>query len=409
MKYVIIGAGAAGISAAKTLLELDKSGDVVIISADKNVYSRCMLHYVIAGKRDLDSISFIEKDFFSRSGISWIKEKKVVNILSLSQEVILEDGSKIPYDKLLIAAGSKAGVPPIKGLEDAGNVFKLRDISDVEDIIKAASLVRKAIVLGAGLIGLDVASALMSIGLQVTIVEMADRVLPIQLDYRSAYNYQKIIESMGAKVLTSVSVLEAVKGVNGNVESVKLNNGNTVECDMIVTAVGVRPNTEFIHATTLEINRGIQVDDRMQTSVSDIYAAGDITGISGIWPSATKQGMVAAYNMVGKEEYFTDYFTAKNAINLFDLGTVSIGIPIAPDDSYVEETYEKDGVYKKIIHKDGVVYGIILQKDVSRSGFWTKVIKDKLKIDTSVKNVFNTNYADFFCINEKGSYDFAQH
>lgn len=409
MRYVIIGAGAAGISAAKTLSELDKSSEVVIISTDTKVYSRCMLHYVIAGKRDTDSISFIEKDFFNRNGVSWIKGRKVTGLQLHNQEVFLEDGSKIPYDKLLIAAGAKASIPPVKGMENAGNVFQLRDITDAEYIIKEATLAGKAIVLGAGLIGLDAASALMSKGIQVTIIEMADRVLPIQLDYHAANNYQKAIEAMGAIVLTGVAVVEAVKASNGKVEAVKLNNGTKVECDMIVSAVGVRPNIEFIHSDQLEVNRGILVDDRMQTSVSNVFAAGDVTGISGIWPSAIKQGMVAACNMVGKEEHFDDYFSMKNAINLFGLGTVSIGIPIAPDDSYTEVTFEQDGVYKKIIHKDGIVYGAIFQKDFGRCGFWTKVIKDKLKIDTSVNNVFNTSYADFYHIDKEGNYEYIQH
>ncbi len=408
MRYVILGAGAAGMNAAKTLLELDKSGEVIMISEDEKVYSRCMLHHVIASERDLESISFIEKDFFDTDKITWIKGKKVTDIEPLNQEVLLDDGNKILYDKLLIATGAKAFIPPIKGFQDAGNVFKLRDIADVNAIKKAAASTRKVIILGAGLIGLDAASALIHLGLQVTIIEMADRVLSIQLDHRAAGRYQTILESMGATVLTGVSVLEAANDTSGNVKSVKLKDGTIIECDMIVTAVGVRPNTEFIRSSFMKMDRGILVDDRMQTSVPEIYAAGDVTGLSGIWPSATKQSVVAAYNMAGREEHFTDYFTARNAINLFGLGTVSIGIPIAPDDSYTEVIFEKDGIYKKLIHKDGVVYGVILQGDVSRSGFWCKIIKDKIKIDTSVHNVFNNSYANFFCIKDDGNYAYTK-
>jgi nitrite reductase (NADH) large subunit len=407
MRYVIIGAGAAGISAAKVLLEREKGSDIILISTDETVYSRCMLHHVLADKRNLDSISFIDKDFFKKNPVTWMKGKKVKGISFDSKEVILEE-SRISYDKLLIAAGSKASIPPIKGLSGAANVFSLRDIADVNDIKKATATARKAIVLGAGLIGLDVALALIELGLQVTIVEMAEKVLSLQLDQRSAYQYQKAIEQTGAVIMTSVSVTEALKDEKNCVKAVKLSNDTELECDLLVTAIGVKPNTDFLKADELDMDRGIKVDDTMKTSVPDVYAAGDITGLSGIWPNAVKQGMVAAYNMTGKEEHYTDYFTAKNAINLFGVETVSIGLPVAPDDSYKVDIYDKDGIYKKFIYKDGIVYGAILQKDVSRSGFWTKVIKDKVRIDTSIKSIINISYADYFEEDENGNFLYAE-
>lgn len=403
MRYVIIGTGAAGISAAKVLGEMDKKNEIIMVSPDETVYSRCMLHYVIAGKRDIKSISFIEEDFFEKNNITWIKGKKVTEISPRNQEVILEDVSRIPYDKLLIAAGSKASMPPIKGLSDSTNVFHLRDLTDAEAILNTALTAGKALVLGAGLIGLDAASALISRDIKVTIVEMADRVLSLQLDNQAAYQYQKEIEKLGGTVYTGVSVMEAIKDENGKVKAVKLSNGLEEDCDMVVSAVGVRANTDFILSDAFETNRGIQVNARMETSVHDIYAAGDVTGLSGIWPSAVKQGIVAALNMLGIEEYYSDYFTAKNAINLFGLGTVSIGVPLPPDDSFAVDIYNKDGVYKKFIHKDGIVYGAILQKDLSRSGFWTKIIKEKIKIDTS-KSFLNVSYADYFQEDEKGNF-----
>jgi NAD(P)H-nitrite reductase large subunit len=403
MRYVIIGTGAAGISAAKVLGEMDKKNEIIMISSDETVYSRCMLHYVIAGKRDIKSISFIEEGFFEKNDITWIKGKKVTEISPQSQEVILEDGSRISYDKLLIAAGSKASLPPIKGLSDSTNVFHLRDLTDAETILKNALTAKKALVLGAGLIGLDAASALISRGIKVTIVEMADRVLSLQLDNLAAYQYQKEIEKLGGTVYTGVSVMEAIRDENGKVKAVKLSNGLEEDCDMVVSAVGVRANTEFISSEALEINRGIRVNARMETSVHGIYAAGDVTGLSGIWPSAVKQGIVAALNMLGIEEHYSDYFTAKNSINLFGLGTVSIGVPLPPDDSFTVDLYNKDGVYKKFIHKDGIVYGAILQKDLSRSGFWTKIIKEKIKIDIS-KSFLDVSYADYFQEDEKGNF-----
>ncbi|SFR96760.1 NAD(P)/FAD-dependent oxidoreductase [Anaeromicropila populeti] len=408
MKYVIIGAGAAGISAAKTLLDFDEKNQIVLISEDEKAYSRCMLHFVIAGKRDIDTISFVDEKLFDSDRISWISGKKVTELIFVEREVVLEDKSHVSYDKLLIAAGANAVIPPIKGMEHSKNVFVLRNIGDANAIREVASFAKRAVIIGAGLVGLDAASALLSLGLEVTVVEMADRILSLQLDSYSASQYQRVMEDMGAVIYTGVSVVEVKQNRNGFVETVHLNNGAVLECDLVVTAAGVRPNTIFIPDNSLEMNRGIQVNDCMQTSIPDVFAAGDVTGITGIWPAATKQGKIAAYNMAGKDEHFDDYFSAKNAIHLFGIGTVAIGMPVAPDNSYVEAVWKNDAVYKKIIYKDGIVYGIILQNDVSRSGFWTRVIKEKWKINTSVKNIFDVTYADFFCINEEGEYTFRQ-
>ncbi len=407
MKYVVIGASAAGISAAETIRKLDSRNEVIVVSADERIYSRCMLHHVIAGKRSADSISFIHKDFFEKNAIQWIKGVKVTGILFDRQEIILQDGKSIPYDRLLIATGSKAFLPPIKGLDNARNVFKLRDISDVNEILEGAKNAKSALIIGAGLVGLDAAYGLMERGLRVSIVEMSDRVLPLQLDYQAANNYQKLFEQSGAKVYTGVSVSEAVTDMNGQIRSVRLNNGMEIECNIIIAAVGVKPNIDFIKENTLKIDRGIAVNDRMQTTIQHVFAAGDVTGQSAIWPNAVKQGIVAAYNMTGVEKHIHDFFTAKNTINLLGLETVSLGFVNAPDSTYSVDTLNKNGIYKKIIYKDGIVYGIILQKDIARCGFWTHVIKEKLKIDSSQKNFFNLSYADFFDIGKDGDYKYA--
>ena len=407
MKYVVIGASAAGISAAETIRKLDSRNEVIVVSADEKIYSRCMLHHVIAGKRSTDSISFIHKDFFEKNAIQWIKGVKVTDILFDRQKTILQDGQNIPYDRLLIATGSKAFLPPIKGLGNARNVFKLRDISDVNEILEGAKNAKSALIIGAGLVGLDAASGLMERGLQISIVEMSDRVLPLQLDYQAANNYQKLFEQSGAKVYTGVSVSEAVTDMDGQIRSVRLNNGMEIECNIIVAAAGVKPNIDFIKGNTLKIDRGIAVNDRMQTTIQHVFAAGDVTGQSAIWPNAVKQGIVAAYNMTGMEKHIHDFFTAKNTINLLGLETVSLGFVNAPDSTYSVDTLNKNGIYKKIIYKDGIVYGIILQKDIARCGFWTHVIKEKLKIDSSQKNLFNLSYADFFDIDKDGNYKYA--
>ncbi|SHH98655.1 Pyridine nucleotide-disulphide oxidoreductase [Sporobacter termitidis DSM 10068] len=407
MKYVIIGAGAAGISAAGKISELDKRAEVTVISADEAVYSRCMLHHVISGRRTAETISFVDKDFFDKRGITWLKGKRVTGADFQKRQLTLSDGTSVGYNRLLIAAGSKASVPPVKGVAGAGNVFTLRDLQDVERISAAAEKAKKAVVLGGGLVGLDAASALLEKGLDVSVVEMADRVLPLQLDSQAALGYEEAFKKAGAGIYTGVSVTEGVRDTAGAVSALKLSDGTVLPCDMVVAAAGVRPNVEFLEAGTIDFDREITVDDRMRTSVPYVYAAGDVTGLSAIWPSAVKQGVVAACNMTGNDKRYEDYFTAKNSISLLGLDTVSVGLPSAPDDSYTTEVYLKDGVYKKIIFKDGVVCGVILQKDIARSGFWTQVIKNKEKLELPDGNPFKVTYADFYNIDSRGSFRFG--
>lgn len=407
MRYVIIGAGAAGISAAGKIRELDREGTITVISADEAVYSRCMLHHVISEKRPVDSIGFVAKDFFEKNAITWLKGRSVTGVDFPGKQVVLDVGEALSYDKLLIAAGSKASVPPVKGLVEAKNVFTLRDLGDALAIKNAAQGARNAVVLGAGLVGLDAASALMARGLQVTVVEQAARVLPLQLDRQAAQSYQEAFENAGATVRTGVSVTEGIPGADGKIQALTLADGTLLPCELVVAAAGVRPNLSFIQPGTLAADRGITVDDRMQTSVPDVFAAGDVTGLSAIWPNAVKEGVAAAYNMVGQDKQYDDYFTSKNSISLLGLDTVSIGLTEAPDDSYTTETSRHNGVYKKMIFKDGVVSGVILQKEISRSGFWTQVIKNKLRLDLPTDNPFKVSYADFYTIDNRASFSYA--
>ncbi|TCL75223.1 pyridine nucleotide-disulfide oxidoreductase [Hydrogenispora ethanolica] len=409
MKYVIIGASAAGINAAQTIRKLDSQNEILLISKDDRVYSRCMLHHVIAGKRSLDGISFVSPDFFTQNALQWIKGTGVRDIRFAERRITLEDDQSVAYDRLLIASGASASLPPIKGLAGAPNVFTLRDISDVQRIGAAAQAGKTALVIGAGLVGMDAAAGLLEKGLHVVIVEQADRLLPLQLDRTAASNYQTLFEQAGAEVYTGVTITEALPSGNGGpVQSVRLNDGTVIPCDLVIAATGVRPNTGFIKDAVLTMNDGITVDEQMQTSLPDVYAAGDVTGRSAIWPLAVKQGIVAGSNMAGTSKKLTDGFTAKNSINLLGLETVSLGLVHAPDPSYEQATLNHHGVYKKIIYKDGVVHGVILQKEISRCGFWTQVIKEKLPIEPWPADIFDLNYAAFYQIAPNGRYQYAR-
>jgi len=406
MKYVIIGASAAGINAAKTLRELDSSSKIVIISKDTNVYSRCMLHHVISGNRDLEKVSFIDKDFFSKYNIKWVKGIEVIDIAADKKEVILENNTVEKYDKLLIATGASSFIPPVKNLREAKRVYSLRNYDDVLNIEEGIKKSNRAVILGAGLVGIDAAIGLMERGLKLSIVEMGDRILPLQLDQKGAARYQKLFKDKGVDIYTSVRLEEVVLKKDGFVDKVKLSDGTSLECDMIVVAAGVRPNVGFIKNEQIKIDKGIVIDKNCRTTLKDVYAAGDVTFTAPIWPIAVKQGIAAAYNMYGEEKIFDDTFALRNSMNFLGLESVSLGMVEPKLNRYTIDIIETEDVYKKIIHKDGIVYGAILIGDIDYCGVLHQLIKHKINISNINKNIFKINYSDFFSVKQDGQYNY---
>lgn len=406
MKYVIIGASAAGVNAAKTLRNLDNSSEITIISKDTKVYSRCMLHYVISGSKTEEEINFAENDFFNKYKINWLSGEGVSKINVNNKFLETDKGKVLEYDKLLIASGADSFIPPVKNLREASNVYALRHMEDVHSINSKAKNGAEAVVIGAGLVGIDAAVGLIKKGVQVSIVEMAPRILPIQLDDKAAKVYENKLVENAAQVFTSVSVQEIILDENKNAKAVKLADGRELNCDFIVCAAGVRPNVNFLQDTGIKIEKGVVIDSFCKTSVEDIYAAGDVCGVSPIWPMAVKQAVTAAYNMAGKQKQLEDYFSFKNSMNFFGIPTVSLGILEAPDNTYDVEVREYKDIYKKVIHKDGVIYGAIIQGDISYCGVLTELIKNKYDISKINKNVMDVNYGDFYNLKEDGEYTF---
>lgn len=411
MRYAIIGASAAGINAAKTLRELDSSSEIVIISKDTDVYSRCMLHHVISGNRTLQNISFIEDDFFNKYNIKWIKGKKVSELSVDNKALVLQDGSVEKFDKLLIASGASSFIPPVKNLREARSVYSLRNFDDVVNIVvnieKAVKNSKNVVVLGAGLVGIDSAIGIMERGLKLSIIEMGDRILPLQLDKKAANIYESLLKEKAVDIYTSVKLEEVILNEKGSVDKVKLSDGTLIDCDMIIVAAGVRPNVDFIKDERIKIEKGIVVDQKCKTQVEDIFAAGDVTFTAPIWPIAVKQGITAAYNMTGKNKILEDTFGFKNSMNFLGLECVSLGNIEVPDESYIVDILDTGDVYKKIIHKDGIIYGALLIGDIAYCGVLQQLIKNKINISHIDKNIFDIDYSDFFNIKSNGEFEYT--
>ena len=260
----------------------------------------------------------------------------------------------------------------------------------------------KILIVGSGLVGLDAAHGLLERGKDVTIVEMAPSILPVQLNPHAAEEYQRKFEEAGAKLYLGCKADKAECSEDGKIHAVTFDTGETVACDMIIVAAGVRPAVGFLEGSNVEVDRGIVVDDFMKTSVDDVYAAGDVAGLSGIWPNAMKQGKTAARNMTGMAEKYEDRFAMKNTMNFYGLVTLCLGnIREEEGDKVVEQEDSKN--YKKAVVRDGKLKGILLQGDISHSGIWQYIIKNEIDVDFK-ENIFDITFADFYGTGERGKY-----
>lgn len=409
-RYVIIGAGAAGIAAAERIRLCNKDAMIIMMSVDEYSHSRCMLHKFLGGERTEEELSFVEPDFFEKNEIYWGKTQTALGLDTKNKQIRTKNGYQ-PYDKLLIATGAVFGIPPINNFRTASNVYGFRDLSDAQKIDAAvkAKNAKNVFIVGSGLVGLDVATGLMERGVKVTIAEMASRVMPLQTDDTAAKAYQERFEAHGARFLLGIGASDSVVNDQNEITAVTLSNGETVECDFVVCAAGVRPNIAWLEGSGLAMERGITVDEYMRTSAPDVYAAGDVTGLSGIWPNAMDMGRIAASNMCGASVAYTDRYCMKNTSNFFGLQMLTIGdinAQIEGADVYVKESRS---CYKKAIVKDGILKAILIQGDISHTGHWQYLIKSGINISEILKKkeVFDITYGDFFGTDDMGEYQYT--
>lgn len=397
MRYVVLGSSAAGINAVRELRRLDPGADIVIVSQDEAIYSRCILHHYLGGQRDLERLCFAEKDFADLYRVDWRKGRACVGLDRAEKTVELDNGERVGYDKLLIATGSHTWIPPVENLNKAQNVIGFRNIGDIEVLKEAAKTAKHIVVMGAGLVGLDCACGFLELGVKVTLVEMAGWLLSKQLDQRAAKTYQDAFEKEGVAQYYGVGIAKAVLDEEGLVTEVILTDGKTLPCDYVVVTAGVRANVEFLEGSGLELSRfGLVYDASGQTSDPDIYGAGDVSGTSPIWPAAVKQGIIAASNMAGVERKQTDFFASKSTMNFLGIPSMSLGDVNGDGPDLTVEVREDKNSYKKIVHKNGKIVGAILQGDLAYGGILQQLIAHKIDVSRVKKPVFDIDYSDFF-------------
>lgn len=382
MKYVIIGNSAAAIGTVQGIRQVDKTGQIVIISDENyHTYSRPLISYWLKGDVTEENMRYRDEDFYEKNDVDTLFGTKVTKINPSAKTVTIENGNEISYDKLMVATGSKPFIPPMEGLDKVAKKFTFMTFDSAKAVKEAVTEGAKVLIVGAGLIGLKAAEALEHYGADMTVIDLADRILPSILDEDASAIMQKHIESKGVKFILGTSVKEFSEN------SALLNNGDTVEFDMVILAVGVRPNTELIAEAGGTVNRGIVTDQKQAVNgLKDVYAAGDCTEsldittgqqkILALLPNAFMQGEIAGQNMAGKEMYYLNAIPM-NAIGFFGLHIITAG-------SYDGEAFtETDGAenYKKLVTKDNELKGFILMGDVKRAGIYTYMIKWHMPID----------------------------
>jgi NAD(P)H-nitrite reductase large subunit len=395
-KYVILGASAAGIGAVEAIREVDPVGTIAVISEETcPQYSRPMISDFVSGKADFKKMKCRTDEFWKENNVEALTGKKATALNLTEKTVSLEDGGKVAYDKLLLATGGKPFVPKMEG-SDKDGVFTFTTIKDAERLAAKIDAInaKAAVVIGAGLIGISVTEALVKRGLKVTMVELQEKILSLLLDAKASDLVETVVRKAGVNIVTGQSVQKIVgkSGNEGVVSEVILTKGDQVPCDLVIVAIGVVPRTELVVGTAVKTNRGIVVDNTMQTNVPDVYASGDVAEaydfilnqnrLLPLWPLAMLEGQVAGYNMAGQKTVYAGG-TNMSSLKYFGIPIVSIGLANPKEDPALEVLVKLDGehnVYKKLVLRNNVIVGMTLVNCIERAGVFFYLMKNAVNV-----------------------------
>ena len=403
--YLIIGGSAGGIGAIEAIREIDKIGSLAVIAEELTPqYSKPMIsEYLSEGA--LNQIMYRPKKFWQENLVEILSGKKVIKLDPKEKNVTLEDNTKLGFNKLLIATGGQPIIPKMDGASRKG-VYTFTNLNDAKSILDDLSSSERIIVIGGGLIGISLAEALMKLNKQVTIIELKEKILNLILDPNGSDLVTDVVKQSGVKIVTGHSAV-AITGRNDSenrVGRIVLDNGTTLDCDIVVFAIGVKPRTEILDPNHIKINRGVIVDSHMATSIPDIYACGDVAEAFDflledsrplpLWPLAYIGGRVAGTNMAGKKIEYPGG-TQMSALNYFGLPVISAGIVNPDQDNSYEiilDLNKKNRTYKKILIRDNIIHGFILIGKIENAGIFFDLLKRRINI----KNMKETLLSDDF-------------
>ena len=373
-QYVIVGNGVAAAGCIEGIRTIDRTSPITVISEETHpVYGRPLISYYLEGKTDPEHMLYRDPDFYDRNGCTVLYGRKAVKISKRPKRVLLDDQTELPWSSVCIATGSGPFVPPMKGLETVSDRHTFMTLDDAEGLLDSLRPDSRVLIIGAGLIGLKCAEGILDLAGSITVCDLADRVLPSILDAECAGRVQKHLEEKGLQFLLG-----------------DRNSGKTVDFDVLVLAVGVKANTALAQEIGCKTNRGILIDDHIQTSIPGIYAAGDCSEgmdislgaprVLAILPNAYMQGHAAGVNMAGGEELF-DQGIPMNSLGLFGLHIMTAGTYYTEEQG--GECYEErsEDNLKRLYMKDGLLTGFILMGQIERAGIYTSLIRERTPLN----------------------------
>ena len=377
---VVVGSSAAGIAACEAAREVAPECSITLVTADDAPeYSRPLLPYVLAGRIGPPETSWRADGYLeSELKVRVLRGRRATGLKPDAGPLALDDGTQLTYDRLILATGARPAMLSIPGAGLAG-VCSLRNLEDLEEIDRLAEPGRSAVVLGGGNVGLQACEALLARGMKVTVVVASPWLLSQMVDAEAGRRVAELFIRHGLNVRTGRDAVE-IAG-NGRVESVRLDDGERIDADLVVVGKGIKPNIEWLAGSGIHIGRGIVTDLCGRTNVPGIFAAGDcaeaidpLTGrssISGIWPIAYETGRAAGSTAVGVERPSAGALRM-NASRFFEVPVISIG-EVRPErlaGATAEVLADREGVYRKLVHHQGRLAGAILYGDISDAGIF---------------------------------------
>ncbi len=395
-KYLIIGNGVAGNSAAETIRRLDAEAAVTIFSKSRHpfYYTPALPEY-LSGEKELRRFTLHDFSWYEKNRVEFHPAEEVLSVDPAAKTVRTAAGRDYAYDRLLLATGGRSVVPPLEGSGLEG-VMTLRTVEDADRIRERAGISKKVVIVGGGLLGLEAGNGLRKLGLEVMVLVRSPRLLPRQMDEGGATLLQKQMELMGFhfRLNRSVGRITAAE----KALTVHLEKGESITADMVLISAGVYAEVALAESLGLEVDRGVKVDDRMRTAIENVFAAGDVIEYRGryygIWPAAMAQGRIAGSNMAGRETRYegtVPSYTFKVAgINLVSMGDID-------SQGKKESLLYVDGrkfVYRKIVLQDGLITGAILYGDIRGSEEIQGAIRSRRDI-SPIKSLLGDPNADF--------------
>lgn len=395
MKYIIIGNSAAGLSASKEIRRNDKTGSITIISKENfPAYGRPMISYYLKNKITIDKLPIEKESFYKDNRIDIIVDE-VIKINPDKKTVALKSNSEMPYDKLIVATGSIPFIPPVNNLHAQSNVYTFLDIASAMALKEVVKTDTKVVILGGGLIALKAAEGLRGITSNISVIELADRILPTILDKNASDEVRTHIEKNNIKFYLKDTIANVIG--DDKINKIVLSSGVELPCDILVMAVGVRPDTKLAVDAGIKVGRGIIIDKHMETNIPSIYAAGDVTEvldvldnknkIIALWPNAVSGGKIAGANASGVETIFDGTFPF-NAIDFFGLRMITGGI-INADNTFETKVIKDERGLSTFIIKDDKLFGYMLIGNVERAGLFTDIIRNGYKL-SSFNNILTS-------------------